>query len=146
MYQRDSRIAAPALAGDLLEGGRYDLGQHRGEVVVVNFWASWCPPCRDELPELVSVYEATRDERVAFLGINVRDERDRARAFVEARPTGYPSIFDPAGESAMQFKVPPNTIPATLVVDRKGRIAAVYRKALLRDELRPVVERLAAES
>ncbi len=144
-YASGERPAAPQLAGELLGGGRYDLGNHRGEVVVVNFWASWCPPCRDEVPELVAVREATRDEGVSFLGINVRDDRDRATAFLAAHPTGYPSLFDPAGESALRFQVPPNTIPATLIVDRHGRLAAVFRKALLRDELQPAVERIAAE-
>jgi len=164
------RIAAPALHGDMLSaipsapsssvagssvpssagggqagGDTYDLSAHRGEVVVINFWASWCAPCRDEVSELVAVHDATANDRVSFLGINVRDDRDRARAFLAAHPTGYPSIFDPAGESALSFKVPPDTIPATLIIDRKGRIAAVFRKAMLREDLQPVVQRIASE-
>jgi peroxiredoxin len=159
------RIAAPTLRGTVLTvaqpGGtapsatasgatqpgadQYDLAAHRGEVVVVNFWASWCAPCRDEVAELVAAYQATKGDGVSFVGIDVRDDRDRARAFLAAHQTGYPSLFDPAGESALTFKVPPDTIPATLIIDRKGRIAAVFRKAMLREDLEPVIQRIAHE-
>jgi peroxiredoxin len=80
------------------------------------------------------------------VGVDIRDERDKARAFVAGHAMAYPSIFDPAGRAALGFsQVPPNTTPATLVVDRQGRIAAVFRKALVREELSPVVDKVAAE-
>ena len=145
-FDAAKRRAAPDLRGDLLDGGTYDLAAHRGEVVVVNFWASWCAPCRAEAAELAAVADATRTDRVSFLGVDIRDERDKAQAFVTAHRTGYPSVFDPAGKVVLGFTdVPPNTTPATLVVDREGRIAAVFRKALTRQELQPVVQRIAAE-
>jgi thiol-disulfide isomerase/thioredoxin len=145
-FEAGQRRAAPKLAGDLLDGGTFDLARKRGQVVVINFWASWCGPCRAEAAELVSVADATKAEGVSFLGVDVRDERDKARAFVTGHSVAYPSLFDPAGRTALDFKdVPPNTTPATLVVDRQGRIAAVFRKALLREELQPVVQRVAAE-
>lgn len=141
----DRRVAAPNLRADLLDGGGYELAQHRGEVVVINFWASWCAPCRDEAPELQAAYAATKASNVSFLGINVRDERDRAKAFEEVSKVGYPSVFDPPGQYALDFKVPPTTLPTTLIIDRQGRIAAVYRKSLLRDELVPAISTIAAE-
>jgi thiol-disulfide isomerase/thioredoxin len=144
-FPADRRVAAPDLRADLLDGGSYELAKHHGEVVVINFWASWCSPCRDEAPELQAAYAATKDSNVSFLGINVRDERDRAKAFEEVSKVGYPSVFDPPGQYALDFKVPPTTLPTTLVVDRQGRIAAVYRKALLRDDLIPAISAIAAE-
>jgi thiol-disulfide isomerase/thioredoxin len=145
-FEVTKRHAAPRLTGELLDGGTFDLTQRRGEVVVVNFWASWCGPCRAEVAELVSVADATRSKGVSFVGVDVRDERDKARAFVTGHSVAYPSLFDPAGRAALDFSdVPPNTTPATLVIDRQGRIAAVFRKALLREELAPVVEKVAAE-
>jgi peroxiredoxin len=146
-FEVGKRPAAPAVSGDSLDGnGTIDLAAHRGDVVVLNFWASWCSPCRAEAGELLSVAADTKTLRVTFLGINVRDDRDKAVAFAQAHGQDYPSVFDPAGRVALGFKdVPPSTTPATVVVDRQGRIAAVFRKALLREELAPVVRKVAAE-
>ncbi len=142
-YEPAKRVAAPAVKGDLLEGGSYDLAGKLGEVVVVNFWASWCPPCRVEADDL----EAVRKELgVEFIGVNIRDQRDAAKAFHQNK-VGYLSIFDPSGEIALGFRqVPPKTTPATIIIDAKGRIAVVIRKAIHRDELKPLVAEVAAES
>ncbi len=146
-FEVGKRPAAPAVRGEALDGGgTVDLTAHRGDVVVLNFWASWCGPCRAEAAELISVADDTKADKVSFLGIDVRDDRDKAQAFTQAHGLDYPSVFDPSGRVALVFKdVPPNTTPATVVVDRQGRIAAVFRKALLREELAAVVQRVAAE-
>jgi thiol-disulfide isomerase/thioredoxin len=140
------RKPAPDLSAELLDGsGRFDQAGARGQVVVVNFWASWCSPCRAEAADLESVYQATKAKGVTFLGIDIRDDRDKARAFVRGR-TSYPSVFDPAGRLALGFTdVPPSTIPATLVIDRTGRLAVVIRTAVRKSDLQPIVERVAAE-
>jgi len=141
----DKRPAAPQLSGELLEGGRYDLSQDRGQVVVVNFWGSWCNPCRAEVDDLEQVYQATKDRGVRFLGINVRDDRDKAKAFHSGKAT-YPSVLDPSSKLALDFDIPPNTIPATIVLDRNGRIAVVIREAVQAAEFEQVVARVAAEA
>jgi peroxiredoxin len=130
--------------GELLDGTAYDLAQHRGSVVVVNFWGSWCNPCRAEADDLEGTYQATKARGVTFLGVNIQDDRDAANAFERTRAT-YPSLFDPASKVALDFEVTPNATPATFVLDRQGRIAAAKRAAVTADDLRPVVERVAAE-
>lgn len=144
-YPVDERITAPSVSGELLgEAGTYDLAEHKGKVAVVNFWASWCAPCRVEADDLEAVH--TELPEVEFIGVDIRDERDKAVAFVEGR-VSYPSIFDPAGRIALKFsQVPPNAIPATIIIDREGRIATVIRKAVHKDELRPLVDEIAAEA
>jgi thiol-disulfide isomerase/thioredoxin len=141
----DKRPAAPQLSGELLEGGRYDLSQDRGQVVVINFWGSWCAPCRAEIDDLERVYQATKDRGVRFLGINVRDDRDKAKAFHQGKVT-YPSVIDPSSKLALDFDIPPNTIPATIVLDREGRIAVVIREAVQAAVFEQVVARVAAEA
>ncbi|WP_422737801.1 TlpA family protein disulfide reductase [Micromonospora sp. WMMD729] len=140
----DQRSAPPKLAGELLLGGTYDVAQARGQVVVVNFWGSWCAPCRAEADDLEAVYQATKGSGVTVLGINVQDSRDKAKAFEQGRVT-YPSLFDPASRLALDLDIPPNTVPATVVLDREGRVASVIRAAVKQEGLQPIVERVAAE-
>ncbi|TPG25645.1 TlpA disulfide reductase family protein [Mycolicibacterium hodleri] len=119
-----------------------------GKVVVINVWGQWCGPCRSEIPELEKVYDATRADGVAFLGIDVRDNnRDAAVDFVTDRKVTYPSIYDPAMRSMIAFggKYPTTVIPSTIVLDRQHRVAAVFLRELLAEDLMPVVQRLAAE-
>lgn len=142
-FSEGDRPAAPAISGELLGGGSYDLAGKQGKVVVINFWGSWCPPCRAEADDLEAVHK-DRPE-IEFLGINIRDERDKATAFASERST-YPSIFDPPGRLALKFEdVPPNTIPATIIVDKHGKIAIVIRKAILKQDLALMVAEVAGE-
>jgi thiol-disulfide isomerase/thioredoxin len=146
VFPASQRQAAPGLAGDLLDGsGTFDLAAHRGDVIVVNFWAQWCGPCVAEADDLENTYQATKADHVTFLGVNTRDERDKAKRFVVGRAT-YPSVFDPAGKLALGFAVPPTSIPATIIIDRQGRIAAIARGAVVQSALEPVVDQLAAEN
>jgi thiol-disulfide isomerase/thioredoxin len=138
------RAPAPKVAGELLDGARYDIAQDRGQVVVVNFWGSWCAPCVAEADDLEATYQATKSQGVRFLGVNINDGRDKAKAFEQGR-VGYPSLFDPGSRVALDFQVPPNSVPATIVLDRDGRIAVVIRQAVRQEGLQPIVARVAAE-
>ena len=142
---RPGELAGPSLTDP---AKTVSLNDFSGQVVVVNIWGQWCGPCRSEITELQKVYDATRREGVAFLGIDVRDNnRDAARDFVVDRKVTYPSIYDPAMRTMIAFggKFPTTVIPSTLVLDRQHRVAAVFLRELLADDLMPVVQRLAAD-
>jgi thiol-disulfide isomerase/thioredoxin len=120
-----------------------------GKVVVINVWGQWCGPCRAEASALQQVYDVTRANGVAMLGIDVRDNnRQAAQDFVKDRKVTFPSIYDPAMRTMIAFggKYPTSVIPSTLVLDRGHRVAAVFLRELLAEDLQPVVQRIAAES
>lgn len=147
----DSRGRPGPLSGpDLLDPDRtISLDDFAGDVVVINVWGQWCGPCRTEIGQLQQVYERTRHRGVAFLGIDVRDNnRQAAVDFITDRRITFPSIYDPPMRTMIAFggRYPTTVIPSTVVLDRRHRVAAVFLRELLAEDLMPVVERLAAES
>lgn len=114
---------APPLRGATLEGGTFDLADHRGHVVVVNVWASWCVPCRREHPLLERAAEQLGPAGVRFVGINTQDTVADARAFLEEMGGGaYPNVLDPDGRWAVEWGI--FGVPETFVIDRDGRLRA----------------------
>ncbi|WP_254781916.1 TlpA disulfide reductase family protein [Modestobacter sp. DSM 44400] len=121
------RAPAPSFSGELLDRTPFSSKSLDGDIVLINFWGSWCTPCRVETPELQAVYTDVADRGVQFLGIDVKDERQLAAAFVETVGATYASLFDPRGEVALTFRgFPANVVPSTILLDRQGRVAAVY--------------------
>lgn len=140
------RKSAPEVGGQLLDGADWQLASQRGKVVVLNFWGSWCPPCRVETPDFDEVYKAVKGEGVEFVGVAVKDRKEAAAAFLADKKISYPSLFDPAGKVTLRFRdLRTNGFPYTIVIDKKGRVAAVYPTTLLREDIEPVTKRLAAE-
>lgn len=144
-----NRGEVPAVEGESLSepGVRLSTADWRGDVIVLNVWGSWCGPCRAEADDLERVYAETKDDGVRFLGINIRDyDRSAAGDFVANFQVGYPSLYDPPGRSMLALKgFPRSVVPATIILDREHRVAAVFLTALLADDLLPDVRRVAAE-
>jgi thiol-disulfide isomerase/thioredoxin len=144
-YQVGQRPAVPAVSGTTLTGQRLNLDSYKGKTVVLNFWGSWCPPCRAEAPALGTLARQLQPDGVRFLGIDIRDERDAALAFMQNFNVSYPSLNDPNDEIALEFHstVPPSATPTTLIIDRSGRIAARILGASTYKELKDLVAKVA---
>jgi peroxiredoxin len=111
---------APAMALAALDGGKIEMAQQRGKVVLVNFWAAWCPPCRKEMPSMTRLAEQMAGRSFAILGVNMGDSPDDIRAFVEQVPVGFPILLDPDGTQLKPWQV--FAFPTSYVVDKRGRI------------------------
>ena len=140
------RQPAADMLGTLIGGGQYGLADHRGKVVLINFWASWCAPCVLESPMLESVYREMSGRGVDFVGVDIKDERQAAASFIADKHMTYPMIYDEPAKTALQLGVPVGGLPVTVLIDREGRVAAVYPGAVHRPTILPVIERLAADS
>ncbi len=138
------------LSGQTLDGDTLDLAGLRGQVVVVNVWGSWCPPCRKEAPVLKAVSDdlaPTKDSDVAFVGIDTRDSDAAASAFVDNVGLSYPNVVDPDGVLLLAFHgdINPQAIPSTLVLDRQGRVAARVVGEVTEGTLRAIIAPVVAE-
>ncbi|SFW48181.1 TlpA family protein disulfide reductase [Amycolatopsis australiensis] len=145
-YDVAQRQTAPVLAGEDLmhEGKQLSLADFPGKVLVLNLWGQWCGPCRTEAPEM----ESLAKQGVQVVGIDVRDPaREVAQDFVRDRGLTYPSIYDPDGRVLLKLTgYPRNIIPSTLVLDKQHRVAAVFLRQVLAQDLLPVVKGLDAEA
>ncbi|WP_132993339.1 TlpA family protein disulfide reductase [Gordonia zhaorongruii] len=141
----DRKATGEVKGSDLLTGDSLGVADFPGKVVVVNVWASWCPPCRKEFSELEKVYQQTQPKGVEFLGIDFRDSKSTAQDFVRDRKVTYPSIFDYGGASLAALGVPVGAVPTTVILDRDHRPAKVYLKPVTEDELSKAVLAVANE-
>lgn len=130
--------ALPKLPGP----GTGSIGEHRGEWVLVNLWASWCLPCRQEAPVLDDFYRRERGHDATVVGINVQDNRDDALAFLREHPTGYTQLRSVGDERSSAFGS--TGVPENFLVDPQGRLAWIWTgpvdESLLRENVEPLIE------
>ena len=115
---------APTLQIKDLEGARHDLARLRNRVVLINFWATWCPPCRREMPSMERLSQALRGEAFSVLAVDVGEDADTIEAFtsqLDAAPT-FPILLDTKSRAMQAWKVA--GLPTTFLVDKQGRIVA----------------------
>lgn len=128
----------PALPGP----GHSSIADYRGKWVLVNLWASWCIPCREEAPVLQSFYAGNKARDTTVIGINVQDNEDDATAFLHEHPTGYPQLRSIGSERSAAFGS--IGVPENFLVDPKGEIALIWRSPvddqILRERFLPVIE------
>jgi len=145
VFDPEERPKAPQISGRTLDGETVTLTP--GTVYVLNFWASWCAPCRAEAPVLKDVAAITKSKGVRFIGVNFKDQEASAKAYDRAVEPGYPSIFDNEGKLLLAFQgtVPPAAIPSTLIIDAQGRIAARALGAVKYQDLLDAVTKVSDE-
>ncbi len=116
---------APGFTLASLDGGLTTLAEHQGKVVLVNLWASWCAPCRAEMPAIQKLYEANRERGFEVLAVNstFQDNEDDARAFVQNLNLTLPVLLDKDGSVSRRYLL--RALPSTFIIDRKGIIRAV---------------------
>jgi peroxiredoxin len=132
VYAAGHRPMAPAFTATTLTGSKLSFSSYRGKVVVLNFWGSWCVPCREEASTLSAVAAQYQPSGVSFLGVDVRDTAASAQAFARSFHIPYPSVSDPSSVITLDFAavVPIAGTPTTLVIDRTGHVAgAVFGTA-----------------
>lgn len=139
--KESNRIAAPKLSGMTLTGKNYSYNV--GLVAVVNVWASWCAPCRAEAPTLAALSEKYTD--VAFIGILTRDNPVNAEAFTRRFAIPYPTLIDDSVLIGFRKSLPANAIPSTVVIDKKGNVAARISGEVTVASLSELIEKVSAE-
>lgn len=146
-YPAGQRRAFPMVSGPDLTGTRtLRMSDYAGKVVVINFWGSWCAPCRAEADELRSASAALNPAEVTLLGVDVKDTTGAARAFSSASRTPYPSISDPTGQIWQAISGQPmNALPMTIVLDKQHRVAHIWAHQITQADLATVIRPLLAD-
>jgi thiol-disulfide isomerase/thioredoxin len=125
---------APAFQLSGRNGKAIDLSQFKGQVVMINFWATWCKPCRDEMPLLEDIYKKYKPMGFTLVGVNVEPDAKDAEAWLGklAKPVSFPIAFDTDSKVSKMYKVA--VMPSTVFVDRKGNIRVMHKGYKAGDE------------
>ncbi len=147
LYPAGHRPLAPEFSGTTLTGSKLSLSSYRGKVVVLNFWGSWCVPCRAEASTLAAVAARYQPSGVSFLGVDVRDTTASAQAFTRNFHITYPSVDDSSSAITLDFTavVPIAATPTTLVIDRSGHVAGAVFGTVTYPELTAILARVTAK-
>jgi peroxiredoxin len=120
-----SSMPAPDFALPARDGGELRLSELRGQVVMINFWATWCGPCRQEMPLLEQIHEKYEPLGFTMLGVNVEQDSAAAREWLKNIPVSFPILFDTKSAVSASFGV--EAMPSSVLIDREGRVRHVHR-------------------
>lgn len=122
---------APSFTASRMDGGRLDLASLRGKAIVLNFWASWCPPCKKEATRLEQEWRQYRSEGVVFVGVDYHDVTSDARTFLERHGVTYTTIRDGSGAIGDRYGL--TGVPETYFVNRQGRLVGAHIEGPITD-------------
>jgi cytochrome c biogenesis protein CcmG/thiol:disulfide interchange protein DsbE len=134
---------APDFTLDLVDGSQFTLSDLRGQVAVVNFWATWCPPCEEELPRLQAVWDEYQEEGVAFVGVVYQDQMPAVQGAIARFGLTYPVGLDGSERIANSYGI--TGVPETFVIDREGQVAYLHIGPVGSDELTAEIEDLLSQ-
>jgi peroxiredoxin len=121
----DAAGPAPAFALTNLAGQSDALSQYKGQVVMVNFWATWCGPCQQEMPLLDQMYKKYKPAGFTLIGVNVDKEAPAVKELLARKPVSFPVLLDPANQVSKAYHV--DEMPSSVIIDRKGQIRYIHR-------------------
>ena len=121
----DTGGPAPAFQLESVSGGQAGLDQYKGQVVMLNFWATWCGPCQQEMPLLEQMYKKYKPAGFTLVGVNVDKDAPPVRALLAKKPVSFPVLLDPASQVSKAYHV--DEMPSTVLIDRKGNIRFLHR-------------------
>jgi peroxiredoxin len=147
LYAAGHRPLAPEFTATTLTGSKLSFSSYRGKVLVLNFWGSWCVPCREEASTLAAVAAQYQPSGVSFLGVDVRDTAASGQAFAHTFHIAYPSVSDPSSAITLNFTsvVPIAGTPTTLVIDRSGHVAGAVFGTVTYPELTAILTKVTAK-
>jgi thiol-disulfide isomerase/thioredoxin len=136
---------APGVRLHAEDGTTVQLADYKGQVVLIDFWASWCPPCKTSFPALDALYRTYRDRGLQVLAVNVDERRKDADAFLATQPHVMPVLFDPKGDAPLAFAI--RGMPSSILIDRNGNIRFTHMgySTQVLDSYRVEVDRLLSE-
>ena len=121
----DASGPAPSFSLTTLAGQPGSLSQYKGQVVMLNFWATWCGPCQQEIPLLDQMYKKYKPAGFTLIGINVDKEAPAVKELLARKPVSYPVLLDPANQVSKAYHV--DEMPSSVIIDRKGQIRFIHR-------------------
>lgn len=138
-----SAVTGQDFSASTLDGQPVQLSDYRGQVVMLNFWATWCPPCRAEMPAMQAALDRYADQGLVVLAVNQREDPAVVAAFMRERQLTFPALLDANGSVGAAYQA--SALPSSFFIGRDGMVRAVYRGPLSRGVLESTIAGLVAE-
>lgn len=132
------KVPAPDFKLKDLKGNEVSLSDYKGKKVFLNFWASWCPPCKAEMPDLEKLYQETKDSDLVILAVNLGEERATASKFVRDNKLNFTILIDDTNFVSMKYNVA--SIPTSYFIDKEGNISSKFTGMMTLDQMKELVD------